>query len=87
MDFNLTITCLALLVICGYSVLAVIHPTFDDTIIQRICLAGICLFSLGMSYQFWRTDYAPEVVQWFIWFIAAYAVETTRKLGNKAKRK
>jgi peptidoglycan/LPS O-acetylase OafA/YrhL len=86
MDYELLFTCLCLLTIAGCALLAVLHPLFDDTAVQRVCLGGVCMFSLGAALQFWRTDYAPGVVQWLIWFIAGYAVETSRKLRRKARK-
>lgn len=86
MDVMLITTCCALLVLAACGFLAVWSPAFDDTNIQRICLGGLTIFSLGVAYEFWRTDYAPEKVQILIWIIAAYAAETTRKVRSKGQK-
>jgi len=85
MDLMLTTTCCALVLISACSFLAVWSPRFEDTNIQRLCFAGMAIFSLGLAYEFWRTDYAADKVQIFIWLVAGYTAETTRKIRSKGE--
>jgi hypothetical protein len=62
-------------VIAACSLLAVLHPKFDDTIAQRISLGLVCIFSLGAM-----TKEVHGPMEWLVVAFAAYCLETTRKI-------
>ncbi len=75
-----------LLVLAGICGLAVFHPRFDDTLLQRVALGGICLGCLGMAYWMLDARDPPRALRWCIWFGAIFALETGRKIQAKVRK-
>lgn len=74
-----TLACL--LIIAVLTAVAIFHPCFDDTLLQRLCLGGMSLGALGTAWFVFSNDAdIPDPVEWMTWFGAAYTLETARKL-------
>ena len=77
MDTYLTIACLV--VVSTLSGVAVFHPDFDDTLLERICLTGICIGALGLAYEVCKTQTVSSSITWLSVCAAGYALEVGRK--------
>lgn len=67
-----------LLIVAGTAGAAIFHPAFDDTLIQRICLAAFCIGALGAAWHVYQTDHASGSLLWGSAFAALYGLETWR---------
>lgn len=76
METWVTIACL--LIVAGCAAAAVFHSAFDDTLIQRICLAAFCIGALGAAWHVFKTDHASGPLLWGAAFAAIYGLETWR---------
>ncbi len=85
MEYDLLLTTASLLVLAACAAWGVFHADFDDTLCQRICLAGICLGSLGTARWVWDMGYHAGPLAWLTAMLAAYALETARKIMRKVE--
>ena len=76
MEVIVTSICLAIISILAG--LAVFHPAYDDTLVQRIALAGTSLGTLACIPWAINNDLPSQVV-WVSVCGALYAVSTARK--------
>lgn len=73
------ITIAALLVVAAVSAIAVFHPSFNDTLIQRICLVGFCFFALSMAWWAYQNGSATDDLMVGSTIAALYGIESCRK--------
>lgn len=73
------LTIISLLVVAIISATAIFHPSFHDTLLQRIGLAGFCVGALGLAWGIYQTGEVNRPVAWCSWFAALYGLETARK--------
>lgn len=74
----LTSGSLAIIAVCAG--VAVFHPAFDDTLIQRVGLCGISIGALSSSAWVFSQEELPGSLVWLSLGAAIYALETARKL-------
>jgi hypothetical protein len=85
-QLELVVTIVALLTVTVLSTLAVFHPAYSDTTVQRIALAGIAMGALGVAWWCWQTKQAPGPLAWLSVAVALFAAETARKLARRIRR-
>lgn len=73
------ITVLSLAIIAVLSGLAVFHPAYDDTLGQRVSLAGICLGALSCIPLALRNELPDQVAICSV-SGAIYALSTAKKI-------
>jgi hypothetical protein len=76
---------LACLIIATICTVGVFSKKFDDTLIQRISLAGCSLSSLGIAYRLHEFQYMPPSVDMLIMSIALWCMATFWKYSNGRK--
>lgn len=85
MEYDLILTTACLLVLAVCAALGIFHGAFDDTLCQRLTLAGICLGALGTARWVWDMGYNAGPLAWLAAMLAAYALETARKVIRKRR--
>lgn len=79
------VTIVALLVIAAVACLAVFHPSFEDTLVQRISLAGICIGALSGAYTATK-EVIPSGLEVAAIAAAVYALECGRIVKKRWKK-
>ena len=72
------LTAIAMVVLAMAAALAVFGPYFDDSLLQRIALSGICITALAVAWWALRND-VPDSVQWFAICQAAFTLASIIK--------
>lgn len=85
-QLELVVTIAALLAVAVLCTLAVFHPAYSDTTLQRIALAGMAMGALGVAWWCWQSRQAPGPVAWLSVATALFAAETARKLMRRIRR-
>lgn len=85
-QLELLLTLAALLTVALLCTLAVFHPAYGDTTVQRIALAGIAIGALGVAWWCWQTRQAPGPVCVLSVAAATFAGETARKIAARLRR-
>lgn len=83
---DVLVTVAALVALSVLCTLAVLSPTYSDTTVQRIALAGIALGALGVAWWCWRAAHAPGPVAVLAVSCALFAAETARKIYARIRR-
>lgn len=86
MTFNVLLTVLALAVISTASGLAVLSHRFDDTLLQRVALSGICIGSMSCAFWVWDAGYVPPGAALMAASGALFSAETARKISRRICR-
>lgn len=76
---ELLLTVVSLAIIASLSGLAVFHPAYNDTAIQRISISGLCLGALASIKWCFTVGDVPDPVVWCSVAGAIYSLETARK--------
>ena len=72
----LTAVCMVILALAA--LFAVFGPYFDDSLLQRIALTGICITSLGVAAWALKQD-APAALEWYASAQALFTVASILK--------
>lgn len=84
--FNVLLTVFALVVVAFASSLAVLSHRFDDTLMQRVALSGICIGSMSCAAWVWDAGYVPPGGVLMAVSAALFAAETARKIIKRICR-
>ena len=74
------ITNLSLIVVSFFAALAVYYPDYDDTLLERFCLSGISIGSLGVGYYVSHLETVPFSIMISAICSAGYALIVGRKI-------
>jgi hypothetical protein len=83
---DVVLTAFALIVLAASCGAAVLSPRFDDTLIQRVALAGMCIGAMSCAVWVWDANYVPEGGVMLALSGAVFALETVRKIVKRICR-
>jgi hypothetical protein len=86
MSGDVVVTVFALAVLSASCGAAVFSNRFDDTLIQRVALAGMCIGAMSCAVWAWNTNYVPEGGVMLALSGAVFALETVRKIIKRVCR-
>jgi hypothetical protein len=86
MELAALLTVFALVVISTACGIAVLSHRFDDTLLQRVALSGMCIGSMSCAFWVWDAGYVPPGGVLMAVGAALLAAETARKIVTRICR-
>jgi len=78
---------IALLIVAAISTLGVLHPRYDDTVLQRTGMGVSCLGAACEIWMMWQGYISLNAHALTMWGVAVFALGTMAKKITGPKRK